>query len=213
VLSTVIAWINSIWVFIAPGSPIEVYTLILAIATIGLWIFTWRMARNASDTLKSFVQVERADIVLTLQAFLDEADADYDVETSTATQKNEKLTFDVIAHNLGRSAALVTAYGLRWCKASEEPGVFLCDTSAKIIPASGAISLGRQGVLYKHLAISDRAWIMLKIQSPLRGELVIQYRFRVYDHRGVSANQHHLEESREEFEPGRRKRWKWGWRR
>jgi uncharacterized protein YcfL len=202
---------KSPWEFFAPTSPIEFYTLVLAIATIGLWIFTWRMARSARDTVKSFVEVERADIVLTLQAFHDEADSDYDVETGTVTQKNERLTFDVLAHNLGRSAALVTAYGLRWCKESEEPGVFLCDTSAKIVPASGVTSLRRETILYKHLPIHDRAWIMLKTQSPLRGELVIQYRFKVYDHRGVSAERQYVEESREEFKPSERKQRNW-WR-
>ena len=37
------------WETVTPSNPIEAYTLVLAIATIGLWYFTWRMARATRD--------------------------------------------------------------------------------------------------------------------------------------------------------------------
>lgn len=189
------------WDPFVPRTSIEVYTLVLAVATIGLWVFTMRMARSARDTVRAFVEVERADIVVTLENFRERPEGDYDVTTATISVKHTWLEFDVVANNVGRSSALITYVSSGWYGSPDPPKpVILSGPPKKYIANAGKSAVLELSGLKDVGTLSSEPFLLVNVsyKSPLRsGERLIRACFEVY---GLRSNIPYKERKHEDVD-------------
>lgn len=186
---------------LVPRTAIDDYTLVLAFATVGLLLITWRLAKSGRDTVRAFVDVERADIVITLERFrVENRGGTYNVATSTVEGGDALLAFDVIANNLGRSSALITHVSHGWFEESQiEGGIFMGPPKTYIVKAGGATILDLSSTkLFDDLKRARFLWLLIAFKSPLhKKERVIRTCFEVF---GVNSNVPACERKREEWD-------------
>lgn len=143
---------------------------ITAAAAIAAAGFAARAASAARDTVGVLSEVERADIFVTLENF------QYD---------NVFVRFDVIANNLGRSAALILSVALEWCRSKEveDVGSFFPNLEPRIVGAARRTPLHKGNILRDKVELKTvpYLWILVKTQSPLRGEVRIRACYEIFD--------------------------------
>lgn len=155
----------------------------VGLVTAGVAFFAAKFAKDAAkaarDTLKAFIQVERADIFVTLESFEKALEGNmYVPETGTTTGGKTVVHFDVVANNLGRSAALISVVGTEWSKSKDEGDIvnFGGDPTPRTVPAGGSVTL-------KAITRGDNfLWVLIIItRTPLVGELRIRACYEVFD--------------------------------
>jgi hypothetical protein len=183
--------------------------LAMAFVTFFAAKFAKDAAKAARDTVKAFTEVEAANIVVTLEAFSTFNDGPYDPALGTTTGK-KVLKFDVLAHNLGRSTAIIVHAGASWSDTET-----VDETLALIAPPRTYIVKPAEGVkldLHAHTGSHDLGklkflWVLIIYDAPLRPQRFIRYCFEVW---GLNSNVPYIERSREEWDPkemGERRKW------
>lgn len=162
-------------------------------------------ARDASyaarGSLDAFTEVERAEIVITLEDIREHQSSIYIIDKGTTVPDGDAdLLFDVVAHNLGRSAALITSAVSRWGDSPvlQEPGdVFSGPPQTYIVKAAGSVRITLTGIkTMESLKKARFLWVLLSYKSPLRErERVLQVCLEVT---GPNSNVPYRERSREE---------------
>lgn len=145
---------------------ISFLTMIAAIAAAA---FAAKAARAAGATVDAFTEVEQADVFVTLESF---------------ALSNVFVRFNIIANNLGRSSALVQGFGITWQATPDLSalGGFVADSSPHIIPPGGRVVLQADVIRQiEDLREESFMWLLLKTQSPLRGELRIRACYNIFD--------------------------------
>lgn len=167
-------------------------------------------ARNAAyaarGSLDAFSEVERADIIVTLEHF----------EFSNIFNR-----FGIVANNLGRSAALVTAVGVTWKESSDlaSLGGWLGDDHPKIVPAADKELLKTERVEIEQLRKTPYMWLLVNTRSPLRGHVSLRYCFHIFERPSDGVG--YIEEYSDELDQNavhvaaldKPRRWRWPWQR
>lgn len=160
------------------------------LATLGLWgavggfltliaagLAAWyaRGAANAArENLEAFINVERADVFVTLEDF---------------HHGTGGVSFNIVASNLGRSSALVLAVFKGWGSENTDDGakVVLGHANTKIIleGESKALFTTKESTTVPALEKEPYLTVQLWVQSALAGEGGAFYRFRVLPDRAM----------------------------
>jgi len=145
---------------------ISALTMVAAFAAA---VFAARAATAARATVKAFVEVEQADIFITLENF---------------AFSNVFVRFNIVVNNLGRSTALIETFAKRWMNSAEDSavGIFMGDSSPRIVPAGGRLTLERDVIreMGELKSNGQYLWVLVRTQSPLRGELRIRSCYEIF---------------------------------
>jgi hypothetical protein len=166
-----------------PRTPIESYTLVLAIATIGLWYFTYRAASAARATVNAFIDVERANIVMTLGNFGEKQIGEKN-ESGGIRVTETWLKFDVVANNIGRSAALITHVAHAWqkCRDLEQGSIMVGPPKSYIVKAGDSTLVTLDSLkTVQDLRETPFLWLLVSYKAPLcEDEQVLRVCFEVF---------------------------------
>lgn len=147
-------------------------------------------ASAARATVKAFVEVERADIVMTLENFKETPEGLYDPNTGTFLPSQLWVNFDVIANNIGRSSALITHVAHAWHKAPnfDEGGAMVGPPKTYIVKAGNSTKVELMGGLVSAESLKERRflWLLVSYKAPLcDDQQVLRICFEVF---GVHSN-------------------------
>lgn len=194
-------WLNFYLARMALWGTIGGFLTLIA-ATLAAY-FAREGAKAARDTVDAFTEVERADIVLTLEKFRNDSATRYDPASGTVTVLEEKFRFDVVAHNIGRSSALILSSARRWFAGKELPdqATFMADRTTYIVKEGGSVTLDLDTFQRtKALPTEGFLWILMSYRAPLRShERIVRYCFQVH---GLNSNVLYTQVKREEWDKG-----------
>lgn len=154
------------WASFAPRTAIDDYTLVLAFATIGLLVVTGFLAKSQRDAVKNLVAVEQADIVVTLENFVN---------------MPGYHPFDIVVNNIGRSTALITAVMVAWIETADAEGVAVGGLNTYIVKAGESQKI--KPLPARSVADLSKARflnIVVEFDSPLRGQTQARYVLEVW---------------------------------
>ena len=163
--------------------------------------FAREAAKATRDTVNVFTEVERANIVVTLGTF-EEWGGFYDPATGTTgtNPTEERLSFSVSAHNVGRSTAIIMRAAAGWHDAKSLPENMALIGPLKtyiVEPAKNAALELHTSHLISELDKLRFFWVLLTYNSPLHGPRCVRYCFEVWGRRSETP---YIERSREEWD-------------
>jgi hypothetical protein len=162
--------------------------------------FAYLASKAARDTVNVLSEVEQASIAVTLDAFDVFNDGPYDPATSKITGP-KMLRFNVLAHNLGRSTAVIVQAAAGWTETQslEENRALLGPPKSYIVkPAESAMLDLHVITETSQLEESNFLWVLVSFNAPLRGLRLVRYCFEVW---GVNSNVPYVERQRDEWDP------------
>jgi hypothetical protein len=172
------------------------------VAAIAAAVFAARAASAARRTVNAFIEVERADIAITLEKFREVQGwwaVDDGMGGGTSTKGVVTLDFQVVANNLGRSSALITGVHSGWfaTKDPESPGIMVGPPKKYIVNAGKSAVLDLSFTKDLETLKTERFLLInVSYRSPLReGERLIRTCFEVYGvHSTVPYYEHRHED-------------------
>ena len=182
---------DAAWFFGSIGSVLGLLTLGAAGAAA---VFAFMGARAARDTVNAFAEVERANLVLTLEDFEQLHSGSMD-EYGGVVADGTSLRFNVVANNLGRSSALITVATRGWTASADTDGVTLGPPVSYIVQAADKRVLEPETRSKNQLANERFFWVVVHFEAPLYGKGLISYCFEVW---GTNGSVPYLERNREE---------------
>jgi len=128
-------------------------------------VYAARAAGAARRTVEAFTEVEQATLY---------------VELSNFRFTNVTIDFDIVANNLGRSAALVLFAGYSWMNSNKIKDFKggMNNIGSQIVPAAGKVNLKTVKTTPEALNTKPFLWLLMSTRAPLQGEIVHRMCFR-----------------------------------
>lgn len=187
---------DATWAFGYVGSLLGLLTL--AAAGAAAW-YARKAAKAASDTVQAFTEVERAELVITLENFKERPYGEKNEVTGGLRVTGAWLEFDVVANNLGRSSGLITQTSSAWYDSPEPDAPIFLGMPKKYIVNPGKSAVLKLSGMKDAATLKTERFLFVNVsyKSPLRDdERIIRTCFEVF---GINSDVHYRERRHEDW--------------